>query len=80
MCPISLLDWNIKDSFFYKRYIQRVVNLANIGQVEAAGQLLMTLVTEGSNVLADNYNKLRSKTCIIGIKTTLLNPAVWHLS
>ena len=54
MCLSSLLDSNIKDSFVYKRYIQRVVNLANIGQVEAAGQLLMTLVTESSNVLAGN--------------------------
>ena len=50
--PCSLLNSAIKSSFVYERYIQRVVDLANIGQTEEAGQLLMTLVTEASNVLA----------------------------
>ena len=34
----------------YKRFMRRVIDLVEVDKVEAAGRILITLVTEGANV------------------------------
>ena len=58
--PCSFEESKIHDTWWYKRYMQRVIDLAQIGQVEAAGQILITLVTEATNLALSkpsNVNK-----------------------
>ena len=48
--PCSFEESRIRDSWWYKRFMQRVIDSVQIGLIEAAGQILITLVTEATNV------------------------------
>ena len=58
--PCSFVESTIHDSGWHKQYMKRVIDLAQIGQIEAAGQTLVALVTEATNLALSkpsNVNK-----------------------
>ena len=51
-------ETKICNSLCYKRYIQRVVDLVQINQITAAGQVLIALVSEAANVALSKPGKI----------------------
>ena len=51
-------ETRIGNSLCYKRYIQRVVDLVQINQITAAGQVLIALVSEAANVALSKPGKI----------------------
>ena len=52
--PCSLEESEIRDSLCYKRFMQTVIELVQVNQIEAAGQILIILLTEATNVALNN--------------------------
>ena len=58
--PCSLKESDIHNCWWYQRYMQRVIDLAQMGQIETAGKVLITLVIEATNIAMSqpsNVNK-----------------------
>ena len=60
--PCSFEESKICDSGCYKQYMQRVIDMVQIGQVEAAGQILITLVTEATNLALSKPSNVKNDT------------------
>ena len=79
--PCSLEESKIRDSLCYKRFMHKVIDLVQVNQIEAAGQIVITLLTEATNVALDNpENTTKRYKCLLRAIETMCSLYILEFS